>query len=110
MPSKLADLYRLVPMSRLVWVIEIVDRGLRSAGKPDVAGEVLLDATLTQFEPMDDLNGLLALHMDETVVVPGVDQAPTQLMDLPSGLRYQTGCPAFPLNRLWSRQQAKPDH
>jgi hypothetical protein len=92
MPDQLALAYRLTPMPRYVWVIEVVDRQRRSAGEPDVIGEVLLDATLTQFEPKSDAS-LMALHVDNFAQISGVDQGPDRRASLPRGEAYGTGCP-----------------
>jgi hypothetical protein len=72
-PAGLAAAYRLAPMSRLIWVVELVDRNRRSRGEPDVIGEVLLDATLTQFEPDLDPAGVISMHVDSTAFFSGVD-------------------------------------
>lgn len=44
-PPDLAAAYRVAPIARLVWVIELVDRNRRGCGEPDVIGELILDAT-----------------------------------------------------------------
>jgi hypothetical protein len=93
MPTNLATAYRTAPMSRYVWVIEIVDRLARSQGQSDVIGEVVLDATLTQFEPLDDFTSMLALHVDDFAYMPGVDGANALTLTPPAGVLYRTGCP-----------------
>ncbi len=40
-----AAVYRRMPMSRWIWVIEAVDRKLRAAREPCVLGEAIIDAT-----------------------------------------------------------------
>ena len=92
-PPDLATALRRAPMSRYVWVIEVVDRKARAAGSPDVLGELILDATLTQFEPLDDPTAVLALHIDELAFISGIDGADNIVVDVPPGLRYRTGCP-----------------
>lgn len=44
-PVDQATLLRRAPMSRWVWVVEVVDRDLRDKSAPYVIGEVVLDAT-----------------------------------------------------------------
>ena len=65
-------------------------------------GEVLLDATLTQFEPLDDPTAILALHVDDFAFVAGVNGAPSATIPLPKGSLYVSGCPPLtsPANRL----------
>jgi hypothetical protein len=50
MDQRLAREYRLSRMPRYVWVVEAVDRRLRSSGRPPVVGEVILDATSTDMD------------------------------------------------------------
>lgn len=45
MPENQAAIYRRMPMSRWVWVVEAVDRRLRAASKPCVLAEAIIDAT-----------------------------------------------------------------
>ena len=92
-PEPLASLLRRTPMSRYIWIIEVVDRRERSAGMPDVLGEVILDATLTQFEPLDDPAAILALHVDSFAFVSGIDGAAGRSIALTAGIRYRTSCP-----------------
>jgi len=66
MPRALADALRRTSMSRYIWVIEVVDRQARAANQPDVIGEIVLDATLTQFEPDDDPNAIISLHVGDS--------------------------------------------
>lgn len=53
--------YRLARFSRYVWVVELVSRELRKAGKDSVLGEIIFDATSSETNPKP-----LAVH------VPGV--------------------------------------
>ncbi len=94
-PQVLAEAFRRAPMSRYIWVIEIVDRRERSAGRPDVIGEVVLDATITQFEPLDDPGAILALHVDDFAYVTGVDGAASATVQVPKGSLYHSACLAF---------------
>ncbi len=94
-PAELAAAYRLAPMSRLVWVIELVDRNRRGRGEPDVIGEVILDATLTQFEPDLDPAGVISMHVDSFAFFSGVDRADIQVLRVPPGQAYATGCNAL---------------
>jgi hypothetical protein len=93
MPDPLASLLRRTPMSRYVWVIEVVDRRERSAGRPDVIGEVILDATITQFEPLEDPTAILALHVDSFAFVSGIDGAASRSVSVTAGVAYRTVCP-----------------
>jgi hypothetical protein len=95
MPERLAAALRLAPMPRLVWVIEVVDRKQRNDGEPDVLGEVVLDATLTQFEPLDDPASALLFHVDDVALLTGVDQSPALRLSLPRGVIYRTGSPVL---------------
>jgi hypothetical protein len=95
MPQQLAITYRLAAMPRYIWVIEIVDRMRRRNGEADVLGELLLDATLTQFEPLSDPASVLALHVDNFAFLTGVDQAPATRPSLPVGTVYESGCAAL---------------
>jgi hypothetical protein len=94
-PERLAAAVRLSPMPRFVWVIEVVDRRLRNEGEPDVLGEVVLDATLTQFEPLNDPASVLLFHVDDVALLTGVDQAPALRLSLPRGVIYRTGSPVL---------------
>jgi hypothetical protein len=94
-PERLAAALRLSAMPRYIWVIEVVDRKLRREGKPDVIGEVVLDATLTQFEPLSDPATVMCLHVDNFAFITGVDQAPALRPSLPSGVIYRSGCPVL---------------
>lgn len=100
MPAVLASAYRLAPMSRYIWIIEVVDRLRRSQREPDVIGEIVLDATITQFEPLDDPSAILAMHIDTFAFISGVDHAPASSLDIPPGHVYKSACPA--LLRLYS--------
>ncbi len=53
--------YRFARFSRLIWVVEAIDRRLRAQGDPAVIGEAILDATSSDHDPQP-----LAIH------VPGV--------------------------------------
>ena len=105
-PEQLAIALRLSPMSRYIWVIEVVDRERRRAGLPDVLGEVILDATLTQFEPLSDPASVMALHVDNFAFITGVDQAPAVRPSLPVGVIYGSGCPVLPPGLTTSGQPA----
>jgi len=94
-PERLAAALRLSPMPRHIWVVEVVDRKLRDAGLPDVLGEVVLDATLTQFEPLSDPASVMLFHVDDVAHLTGVDQAPALRLSLPRGVIYATGSPVL---------------
>ncbi len=90
---ELAAAYRRTPMSRYIWVIEIVDRLQRKAGQPDVLGEIVLDSTLTQFEPLSDPNCALALHVGSFAFIPGIDQSANRQLHMSGPQPYLSGCP-----------------
>jgi hypothetical protein len=94
-PEALAAEYRISNMPRYIWVVEVIDRQRRNRGEDDVIGEILLDATLTQYEPLDDPTSVLAMHIDNFAFVTGVDQAPANRPSLPRGAVYGTGCPVL---------------
>ncbi len=45
MPADQAAIYRRMPMSRWIWVVEAVDRALRRSEQPCVIAEAVIDAT-----------------------------------------------------------------
>jgi hypothetical protein len=94
-PERLAAALRLSPMPRYIWVVEVVDRTMRKDGLPDVLGEIVLDATLTQFEPKDDPTSVMLFHVDDVALLTGVDQAPALRLSLPRGTIYRTGSPVI---------------
>ena len=51
MPDGMVRAYRLVGLSKFVWVVEAIDRRLRQAGQPCVLGQVIYDATSDDTEP-----------------------------------------------------------
>ncbi|HWC35481.1 MAG TPA: hypothetical protein VG650_11730 [Mycobacteriales bacterium] len=92
-PGELAAAYRRTPMSRYIWVVEIVDRLSRSNKQADVLGEIILDSTLTQFEPLSDPNCALAVHIGTFAFIPGIDQSPHRQLNLPHMSAYLSACP-----------------
>jgi hypothetical protein len=60
--------YRVARFSRYIWVSEIVDRDLRSAGSPPVLGEAIFDATSSEHNP-----AWLALHTPGVAVIARSD-------------------------------------
>lgn len=56
--SSLVREYRLARFSRYIWVVEAVDRDLRTAGSPAVIGEAIFDPTSSERDP-----NVLALHI-----------------------------------------------
>ncbi|HVU62140.1 MAG TPA: hypothetical protein VHD58_10890 [Mycobacteriales bacterium] len=94
--SELAAAYRRTPMSRYIWVVEIVDRLSRTNKQPDVLGEVILDSTLTQFEPLSDPNCTLAVHIGTFAFIPGIDHSPHSQLDLPDMGPYASACQLLP--------------
>lgn len=78
---ELAKLYRLAHMPRYVWVVEAVDRTAREAGLPDVLGEIILDATMSEYADIRD-RGLVALHLEDFAFTQGPDHRLTQVLDV----------------------------
>jgi hypothetical protein len=88
----LADLYRLGPLPEHLWVIEAVDRAARRAGRPDVVGEALVDATAsTHHEPLQE--GLVALHGGRLAHRVGPDHGTRREIHLADPGHYRTGRP-----------------
>jgi len=50
--------YQLARLPRFIWIVEAIDRNLRSAGKPCVVGEAVLDGTSSDHSPRQ-----VALHV-----------------------------------------------
>lgn len=94
-PPELAASLRRAELSRYLWVIEVVDRQERTAGRPDVIGEILLDATLTQFEPQGDPSAIAAFHIDSVGWISGVDGDEHTMLAITPGVRYRTGRPSL---------------
>jgi len=59
---------RLARLSRLVWVVEAVDRQAREAGRPSVLGEVVFDSTSSDMAP-----NVLALRVPGALLVKQTD-------------------------------------
>jgi hypothetical protein len=88
----LADLYRLGPLPEHLWVVEAVDRAARRAGRPDVVGEALVDATAsTHHEPLQE--GLVALHGGRLAHRIGPDHGTRREIHLADPGHYRTGRP-----------------
>ena len=65
----MARVYRYLRMSRYVWVVEAIDRQLRTAGRPCVIGQAIFDATSSDRHPnllALDIHGLLWNPADMT--------------------------------------------
>lgn len=91
-PDEIVAALRRAELSRYLWVIEVVDRQERTAGRPDVIGEILLDATLTQFEPQSDPSAIAAFHIDTVGWISGIDGDEHTTLSVSAGVRYRTGC------------------
>jgi len=88
----LADLYRLGPLPEHLWVVEAVDRAARRAGRPDVVGEALVDATAsTHHEPLQE--GLVALHGGRLAHRVGPDHGTRREIHLAEPGHYRSGRP-----------------
>lgn len=84
---ELVLLYRLAQMPRYVWVIEAVDRKARKAGGPDVLGEIVLDATMSEASDLLD-PGVLCAHLETAAFTTGPDHLAVQRVDLPPAGPY----------------------
>lgn len=76
---------RLARLSRLVWVVEAVDRPLRGAGKPCVLGEVVFDATSSDHNP-----NVLAIRVPGALLIHQTDG--TIRSPLPSAQTASNSC------------------
>lgn len=59
---------RLARLSRLVWVVEAIDRDARAAGTPSVIGEAVFDSTSSDVSP-----NVLALRVPGALLVTQTD-------------------------------------
>jgi hypothetical protein len=84
---ELARLYRLAHMPRYIWVVEAVDRAARRDGRPDVLGEMIMDATMSEYADMRDA-GLVALHLEDFAFTYGPDHRETQSLQVQSTEAY----------------------
>ena len=83
-PSELVRAYRLARFSRLVWVVEIIDRSLRAAGSDCVIGEAVFDGTSSVFSPTP-----VVLHVPGIAILFRTDG--TTLPVATTGQPYGTG-------------------
>lgn len=80
---------RLARFSRLVWVVEAVDREARAAGRPCVIGEVVFDSTSSDVSP-----NVLALRVPGALLIHQTDGTirsplPATTEAVTSAARYQ---------------------
>jgi hypothetical protein len=80
---------RLARMSRLIWVVEAVDRDARSAGTPSVLGEAVFDSTSSDVSP-----NVLAIRVPGALLIQQTDgtiRSPLPCTSDPvlSGARFQ---------------------
>lgn len=73
MPQPLARLYRLAHMPRYVWVVEAVDHRLTASGQPDVLGEMIIDATLSEHLRDDSSSLMLGIRVGRNAYTSGPD-------------------------------------
>ncbi len=66
-PNAVREL-RLARMSRMVWVVEAIDRDLRAAGQPCVLGEAVFDCTSSDHSP-----NILALRVPGALLIKQTD-------------------------------------
>lgn len=85
--ASLVSLYRTTQMPRYIWVIEAVDRGARSASKPDVLGEIILDSTHASPRKLA-ISGLLCGHLEATAFSQAPDHTTTQMVSLTRRSHY----------------------
>lgn len=71
---------RFTRMSRMIWVVEAVDRELRSKGKSAVVGEAIYDATSA-----DDAPGLLALWASGSIWIANTNGTGPAELDCHAG-------------------------
>lgn len=100
-PADVAAAYRLESWPSWIWVVEAVDRQLRSQGDPDVIGEAIFDATSPESseDPQTALrdNGpLLALHTDGVALLAGSATPRHRILEVEQATPYLTGMPAPP--------------
>lgn len=80
LPDDVKWAYQLAAWPRYVWVIEAVDRQLRSNQQPDVVGEVILDATA---------------HHEATVTTAGLSLAMRSVLSIRFGELLVTTTPDY---------------
>lgn len=91
MDNDLKKAYRRSLWPKNIWVVEAQDRRLRSAGKPAVLGEVIIDPTSNHLEPRSVADqGLLSVHGPGLYVAHGPDYGSQTLLK-PSHIPYETG-------------------
>lgn len=81
--------YRLSQWPRSIWVVEAVDRRLRTAAQPDVLGEVLIDPTSNQ-DPSPEEPGILAVHAPGVYFSLGPDYGTERRVTVGTSA-YETG-------------------
>jgi hypothetical protein len=79
---------RLARLSRLIWVVEAVDRDARSAGTPSVLGEVVFDSTSSDVAP-----NVLAIRVPGALLIQQTDG--TIRSPLPSTIETVTSAAPF---------------
>lgn len=91
--ASVASRYRLSLWPRNLWIIEAVDRRLRSAGERCVLGEVIIDPTATQY-PSPKEPGIIAAHAPGLLwsITPDTKEESTETV---GALPYQTGRPQY---------------
>jgi hypothetical protein len=105
--ADLAQLYRFAHLPKYIWVVEAVDRRERgrSERRPDVLGEVILDATSNALTRSFE-TGLLAFHGDDYAYRIGPDYGQSRHASL-RGRHYLSGrpCGASPIRTAVTRRK-----
>lgn len=63
--------YGMMPMSRYIWVVELTSQELIRMDEPHILGEIIIDATTSQFT-----RNYLAIHLPGALVVPRINPDP----------------------------------
>lgn len=96
-PRPVAEEYRRAMWPRFVWVVELVDRGLRhTRAGADVLGEVILDATAHQLARPDDTSLLRSVRFGDTLWLLSPDRGEVSVLKEPLREPYPSGCQVIP--------------
>lgn len=89
-PAELEMLLRLSSWPGYVWIVEAIDKRLKSSGLPHVLGEAILDSTLPAVSRPEDpvLNAVLGIHLAGKAFVPDVGEDAVRVLELPRWSPY----------------------
>lgn len=94
---EIAELYRIFPWPRYVWVVEAIDGKLWEQGQSDVVvGEVVVDATADHISSSARAEAVLAVHVKGDAFAETSDRREPWGAKWPEFDPYRTGCKAFP--------------